>query len=88
MWLSVPRVALGAEPVVASRRWRLGLDRRFGWAGRGGHSIEVLVADRRLLHPQLVLLASLRPGHHLGDQIAAPPHLPGLTPTAAEAILR
>jgi hypothetical protein len=40
-----------------------------------------------LLHPQLVLLPLLRLGHHLGDQIAAEPHLPRLPPTAAGAIL-
>ena len=88
MGLSAWRVAFGAEPVVVGRRWRFGLGRAFGLAGRGGHGIDILVADRLLLHPQLVSMPSLGLGHHLGDEVAAQPHLPRVTPAAAGAILR
>jgi hypothetical protein len=52
-----------------------------------GQGIDTQVADRLLLHPQLVLLPSLGLGYHLGDQISAQPHLSGLTLTAAWASL-
>src|SRR5215211_7834344 len=72
-------VALSAEPLVLVAP--LGRDRLTSVPGGGGHGVDLVGADRLPLHPDLMALPGLSLGHHLGHQVPAQPHLPGLSPT-------